>query len=174
MRTRTEGLLVLLLGALLCASVAGVSANTRLLPVDQSGYQKLLQSQAGKVVLVDFWATWCEPCREEMPALVRLAEKYAPRGFRLVTISADDQSELSKAEQFLRSQRVPFPAYYMNARDSNAFINSVSRSWSGALPALFLYDSQGRLAASFVGESEMEAVEAAIRKALRPAAPAKP
>lgn len=174
MRIREAAPVVLALWAYLCVSGLAVAANNKLLPVDQAGYRKLLQNHAGKVLLVDFWATWCEPCRQEMPALVKLAEKYAARGFRLVTISADEAAQLSQAEQFLREQRAPFPAYYLSPRDHNAFINSVSRSWSGALPALFLYDGEGRLAASFVGETEAETVEAAIRKTLRPAAPARP
>jgi len=174
MKTSRKGPAICLLWALLFICGGSVFADSRLIPVDQPGYRQLLQRHAGKVVLVDFWATWCEPCREEMPALVKLAEKYAGRRFRLVTISADEPQELAKAGQFLRSQRAPFPAYYMDARDNNAFINSVSRSWSGALPALFLYDREGRLAASFVGESDLKAVEGAIRKTLRPVAPAKP
>ncbi len=140
--------------------------RTALEPVDEAGYRKLLRSHAGKVVLVDFWATWCEPCRQEMPALVRLAGKHRAAGLRLLTISADEENDLPRAEQFLRSQRVPLPAYYKRTRDDNAFINSVDRSWSGALPALFLYDAQGRLAARFVGETEAEAVEAAVGKLL--------
>ncbi len=174
MKTSRKGPAICLLWALLFFCSGSVFADSRLLPVDQAGYRKLLGRYAGKVVLVDFWATWCEPCREEMPALVKLAEKYAGRGFRLVTISADEPQELAKAEQFLRSHRAPFPAYYMDTRDNDAFINSVSRAWSGALPGLFLYDRQGRLAASFVGESDLNAVEGAVRKTLGPAAPARP
>lgn len=158
----------LLIGLALAFPLAAAAPGTRLVPLDKAGYQKLIRSHAGKVLLVDFWATWCEPCREEMPQLVKLAEQYGSRGLRLATVSADTEEALPKAEQFLRSRRVPFPAYYKSARDDDEFINSVSRSWSGALPALFLYDRNGRLAASLTGETDPKDVEAAIRKALGP------
>jgi thiol-disulfide isomerase/thioredoxin len=153
---------------LLSAASAALMAapRTSLLPLDETGYQKLVRSHAGRVLLVDFWATWCEPCRQEMPAMVKLATTYAARGLRFVTVSADTEGDLPKAEAFLRSQRVPFPAYYKNARDDGAFIDSIDKKWSGALPAVFLYDRQGRMAARFVGESDPRAVEKAIKQLL--------
>jgi thiol-disulfide isomerase/thioredoxin len=136
-------------------------------PVDQAGYRKLIDNHRGAILLVDFWATWCEPCRQEMPGLVKLAKKYGQRGFRLVTISADDEEQLARAEEFLRSQGAPLPAYYKKAADDTAFINAVDPSWSGALPGLFLYGPDGRLAAKFVGETDFEALEAAVEKQVR-------
>jgi len=152
--------------ALLLACPAHVPAAGGLQPVDEAGYRKLLDRHRGQVVLVDFWATWCEPCRQEMPALVRIAGQYAPAGFRLITISADDEEQLERAAQFLRLHRAPFPAYYKKARDDTAFINSVEPAWSGALPALFLYRPDGRLAAKFIGETEPQTIEGAVRKLL--------
>jgi thiol-disulfide isomerase/thioredoxin len=150
----------------LLACPAAVPAASGLQPVDEAGYRKLMGRHRGQVVLVDFWATWCEPCRQEMPALVRIAGQYAPAGFRLITISADDQEQLERAAQFLRLQRAPFPAYYRKARDDTAFINAIEPTWSGALPALFLYGPDGRLAAKFIGETEPRTIEGAVRKLL--------
>lgn len=164
LRRATLGLLLVL--AAFAGAAPSLVASGKLQPLDQAGYQKLVRSHSGKVLLVDFWATWCEPCREDMPALVKLAGKYGANGLRLATVSADLEDDLPKAEEFLRSRAVPFPAYYKQARDDDAFINSVNRRWSGALPALFLYDRQGRLAASFIGESDLGAVESAIREAI--------
>ena len=72
-----------LLAAPLCAQPA-------LQPVNETGYQELLAANKGKVVLVNFWATWCQPCRAEMPQLVKMEASLRARGFKLVTVSADE------------------------------------------------------------------------------------
>ncbi len=144
-------------------TAAALAAQPRLTPLDEAGYWKLLASHKGQILLVDFWATWCEPCLAELPQLVQL-EKKLRGGLRLVTISADDPEQEADAVKFLRKSGVPPPAYIKRAADDDKFITSVDLKWSGALPALFLYDRQGRKVRSFVGETEMAAVEAAIRK----------
>ncbi len=153
---------MILTSALLLLAAAGAGGPT---PIDEASYQKLVASQKGQVVLVDFWATWCIPCREEMPALVRLAAQHA-RGFKLLTISCDEPEQEAGATEFLAKNRVPPPHYIKHAKNDDQFINSVDPKWSGALPGLFLYDRQGRLVKSYIGEADMNAVEAAIRKLL--------
>jgi len=117
-------------------------------------------------VLVDFWATWCDPCRAEMPQLVRLAARYHARGLELVTVSCDEPEQQAGAVAFLEKNGAPGPHYVKRAANDDKFIDSIDRKWSGALPALFLYDRQGRLVKSFVGETEMTALEAAVKQVL--------
>ena len=88
-----------------------LALGAALAPVNEAGYQKLLASHRGKVVLVDFWATWCEPCRAEMPPLVKLEARLRARGFQLLTISADEPESEAAARQFLERQSAPAPAY---------------------------------------------------------------
>jgi thiol-disulfide isomerase/thioredoxin len=137
-----------------------------LTPVDESGYQRLVNSHKGKVVLYNFWATWCQPCRAEMPELVKLQAKLKSRGFELVTISADDAEQDSAAEKIAKRYGVQAPAYRKQPKNDDQFINSIDPKWSGALPALFLYDRSGRKVRSFIGETDMKVVEAAISKLL--------
>jgi thiol-disulfide isomerase/thioredoxin len=137
-----------------------------LAPVDEAGFQKLVDSHKGKVVLYEFWATWCAPCRAEMPLLQRLEAKLRSQGFELVTISADEPEQEAAAEKILKQLAVRGPLYRKQAKSDDNFINSIDRKWSGALPALFLYDKSGRKVRSFIGETEMTVVEAAIRKLL--------
>lgn len=152
---------------LLAAAGAAVRAQpARLIPVDEEGYRKLLASLKGQVALIDFWATWCAPCRAEMPALVGLSGKYVARGFRLVTISCDEPEQEAGALAFLRERRAPSPAYIKRPKDDDRFINSVDPKWSGELPALFLFDRQGRKARAFFGESSAAEIEAALRRLL--------
>jgi thiol-disulfide isomerase/thioredoxin len=134
--------------------------------IDETGYRELLKSMAGNVVLVDFWATWCAPCREEMPLLAKLDGKLRDQGFRLVTISADEPEHERAAVEFVKKSGITGPAYLRRAKDDDKFINSIDPKWSGALPALFLYDRQGEAVKSYIGEADLAAIEAAIRKIL--------
>ncbi len=81
---------------------AGVCAQPKATPVDDASYPKVLASHKGKVVLVSFWATWCVPCRKEMPELVKLEEKLHARGFDVVTISNDLPERETAAGQSVR------------------------------------------------------------------------
>ncbi|MEO7651942.1 MAG: TlpA disulfide reductase family protein [Bryobacteraceae bacterium] len=137
-----------------------------LAPLDESSYTALLKSKKGSVILVDFWATWCAPCREETPALAKLDAKLRAKGFQLITISADEPEQAKAASDFLKKSGISTPAYLRRAKDDDKFISFVDQKWSGALPALFLYDRQGKKVASFVGEANLALVEAAIRKLL--------
>jgi len=137
-----------------------------LLPVDEAGFQKLTATHKGKVVLYDFWATWCEPCRAEMPKLIALQAKLKARGFELVTISADEPEQMGAAEKLLTKSGAPAPAYHRQAKDDDQFINAIDPKWSGALPALFLYDRNGKKVRSFIGETEIGVIDSAIQKLL--------
>jgi len=134
--------------------------------LDETAFQKLVETHKGKVVIYDFWATWCEPCRAELPRLTRLESKLRAQGFQLITISADEPEQSADAEKVLRQFAVRGPVYRKQAKNDDQFINSIDVKWSGALPALFLYDKTGRQVRSFIGETDMGTVEAAIRKLL--------
>ncbi|MBL8233498.1 MAG: TlpA family protein disulfide reductase [Bryobacterales bacterium] len=149
---------------LFLAALSAQAAN--LTPVDEAAYRKAVASQKGKVVLVNFWATYCVPCRKEMPALVKLAAKYQAKGFVFVTVSADEPEQEAAAEKFLLNNKVPTPHYLRKAKDDDAFINSIEPKWSGALPASFLYDRGGKKVQSFIGEVDLRVLEAALVKLL--------
>ena len=153
---------LVLLGAL----VTALPAQAPLRSLDEKGYAQLIASHKGAVLVVDFWATWCSPCREEMPLLVQLVRKYRGKGVRLVTVSCDEPEDGPKAAQFLAEHGASEASYIKRATGDEQFINSVDGKWSGALPALFLYDRSGRPVRSFIGETEMSALEQAIRKLL--------
>ena len=137
-----------------------------LAPVDQAGYRKRVAAAKGKVVLVDFWATWCDPCREELPVLAAIEKKLHGRGLVLMTVSADEPEQESAARDLLQKLGIPPPAYVKHARSDADFINAIDRKWSGALPALFLYDRSGALRRSFIGETSTQEIEQAVNALL--------
>jgi thiol-disulfide isomerase/thioredoxin len=161
---RRAALCALVMAALFTA--CGRSRLARLEPVDEARFPDVVAGAKGNVVLVNFWATWCAPCRDEMPALAKLEAAVAPRGFRLLTVSADEPEQEPAALAFLQSQNLRPPAYIKRARSDEAFIGLVDPGWTGALPASFLYDRKGRKVRSFIGEVKIADLEKAIRELL--------
>jgi len=135
-------------------------------PIDESGFQKLINSHKGKVVLYEFWATWCKPCGAELPKLVQLQAKLKSRGFEVVTISNDEPEQEAIALKAMRAAGVTGVVYRKNAQDDDHFFNAIDPRWGGALPALFLFDRNGHKSRSFIGETEMGVLESAIRMLL--------
>ena len=115
-----------------------------------------------QVVVVNIWATWCLPCREEFPDLVRLRRAYRSRGLRLVLVSADfDDGREGQVRQFLIRQGVDFPSF-LKEGDDMEFIEALSPRWSGALPATLVYDSQGALRHFWEGAASYSTMEKSV------------
>jgi thiol-disulfide isomerase/thioredoxin len=151
----------------LAVGLCALSASAAdLKPVDEAGYTKLVAASKGKVTLVNFWATYCVPCRKEMPELVALEARLRARGFQFVTVSADEPEQRAAAKAFLDKIKVASPAYIRTAKNDDKFTALVDPKWNGALPASFLYDRQGRKVKSFFGETDLKALAAAIEKLL--------
>jgi thiol-disulfide isomerase/thioredoxin len=124
--------------------------------IDAEGLRKLLQrgeAQAARPLLINFWATWCVPCRKEFPDLVKIGNDYRGRPIDFALISADDVSEIKiSVPKFLREMRATaMPAYLLNATDTEAAISQVDPRWGGELPATFIFDRQGKLAYKHFG-----------------------
>lgn len=113
------------------------------LPLIGGGGAVALQDHAGQVLLVNFWATWCKPCEEEMPAMERLYGRLAPRGFELLAISVDDESE--PVEAFVDRMGLSFPVLH----DAD---QSVSRRYQTmGYPESLLLDRRGVIVERYVG-----------------------
>lgn len=145
---------------------AGLVPAADLKPVDESGYARLIASYKGKVLLVNFWATWCAPCRKEMPELAALAAKYKSKGLELVTVAIDEESDRRTASDFLDKAKVPPPAFIKNFKSDEKFISMVDPRWSGGLPFTVVYDRAGKKARVFPGELNMKELDEYLRKIL--------
>ena len=139
--------------------------------LDEAGLKSLLGAgaRAGRPLLVNFWATWCAPCREEFPDLVEIRAQYAADRLDFVLVSLDDPSDIGKAvpEFLAEAQATAFPSYLLNADDSDAAINLVDPTWSGELPATFLYDCSGALVFKHKGRVKPAELRAALDEALK-------
>lgn len=109
-------------------------------------------------VLVNVWATWCMPCREEFPDLLHVARELQPKGLRLVLVSVDFPGDEAETVKFLTSQGVDFPTYFRTGKDES-FVDGLERQWSGAIPATFLYDAEGKLVRFWEGKASYPVIK---------------
>jgi thiol-disulfide isomerase/thioredoxin len=163
-------------GILLAHPVAGAApprpapkpAKPLVRAVDGPGLKRAIAENRGKVVLVNFWATWCQPCVEEFPDLVKLYRAYQTQGLVVLAVSVDELETQSKVPSFLTAQKATFPAYVRKPGDSEAFINAVDKNWSGAVPVTYLYDRSGKPAGKpLVGKQSYTAFQAAVEPLLK-------
>ena len=136
--------------------------------IDAQGYQKLLEQYRGKPLLVNFWATWCEPCRDEYPMLNELAKQYGPRGLKVIGVSMDDDGDLILMRRFLERYKPVFPNYRKKAGTEEAFRQAIFPGWNGSLPATYFYSKDGKQVGHMFGEGARDAYETTIRSLLAP------
>ena len=128
------------------------------------------KASGAPAVLVNVWATWCDPCREELPDLLRLYHDHRAAGLRLVLISADDADARDQVAQVLSAAtaragvgRALDATSYLKQDDDMKLIDGLDPRWSGALPATFLFDAAGRRVRSWLTPVTYADVDAAIR-----------
>ena len=134
--------------------------------IDAQGLQRVLQQYRGKPVLLNFWATWCEPCRDEYPMLNELAKQYGPQGLQIVGVSMDDDGDLILTRRFLARYKPVFPNYRKKPGDEAAFRQAVLPGWTGSMPVSIFYSKDGSQAGNFKGEKPREQYEAEIKALL--------
>lgn len=186
---RKGTLLSLLLGAVILVSSFAAPAQTRrgrtrkpaipaipaivVQKVDLEEFKQLLHLDQkpnpakARPLLVNFWATWCDPCREEFPDLVKIDNDYRSKGLDFIAISLDDPPDIKTiVPNFLREMQATMPTYLLNVSDPEPAILSVDKGWSGALPATFLYDAEGKVVFKHFGRITTPELRAAIEKEL--------
>ncbi len=114
----------------------------------------------GKVVLIDFWATWCEPCKKEMPGYQRLLERYGPRGFAVVGFKFDTMADAEDPIQFAKKLGIHYPLA-VASDDLKAQFGGIL-----GLPTTMLFDRQGILRKKVIGFEYSDALEAGLKPLL--------
>lgn len=113
-----------------------------------------LSDYRGKVVLLDFWATWCDPCREETPHFVELQRQYGDRGLQIIGVSMDDTSK--PVREFYRQFHVNYPLVMGDAKTGEAYGGVLG------LPIAFLLDREGRIVSKHIGPTKAETFDREI------------
>ena len=137
--------------------------------IDLDGLKKILQRDPKdtRPLLVNFWATWCDSCREEFPDLVKLDNDYRTKGLNFLAVSLDELSDIKSAvPQFLKEMKATMPVVLLNVKDPEPAIKIVDPTWDGQLPATFLYDNQGKIVFKHFGRIQPLELRAAIDKEL--------
>lgn len=150
------------------AMVDEVTKQVSVTPIAAADLKKEITARKGKVVLVNFWATWCPPCVKEFPELVKLREQYSGKGLEILFVSADDREELStKVLPFLQKNNATFQTWILG-EDEEAFANEFDPELKGALalPHTYLYDKAGKRVLSLDEEKTFAEFEKLIKPLL--------
>jgi cytochrome c biogenesis protein CcmG, thiol:disulfide interchange protein DsbE len=122
------------------------------------GKKLSLSEYRGKVVLLDFWATWCTPCREEIPHFVEMQEKYGPQGFQVIGISMDDDAK--PVREFSQKFKMNYPVAVGD--------DKLAQSFGGVLglPVNLVIDRDGRIVKKYLGATEASVFDKDVADAL--------
>jgi thiol-disulfide isomerase/thioredoxin len=131
-----------------------------------------LSDYQGKVVVLDFYATWCEPCRDSIPHLVELQKRYGSQGLQVIGLNVGGEDDYDKVPDFARKFKIEYPLGIPDSELENSYLRD------NAIPQTIIIDRGGKLAKKFVGydESMAEELERVIQSSLsgtatRPAGP---
>lgn len=136
------------------ALAAGLLLATSLMSADVSSRLKELR---GKVVVLNFWATWCGPCREEMPMMVQAEKQWAAKGVVFVAASLDEKSTQKAIPEFLEKYGVKYTVW------QNATLNDLAKFHLGqGVPDTLFIDEEGKVFARVKGEIRREELDARL------------
>jgi thiol-disulfide isomerase/thioredoxin len=165
--------LVAITAALTTAFAQGNRKPISVRVVDKAGYDKIIASNKGKVIVVDCWATWCVPCRKAFPETVTLAKTYADKGVVVVSLCFDDPVKgqvPDKVKEFLVKQDAQFENL-VSSLDISADGADAFDIPEGALPHFKIYGKDGKLFKKFESgedkEFTHEQIEAAVKVAIK-------
>jgi len=121
------------------------SYENRTIPVvDEVWLQNKINNRNGKILFINFWATWCVPCVEEFPDLVKIYNEYKDSDFEFLSVSVDLPSEIeTKVKPFLKEQSAEFQVVVAEEKRSDKIINLINPEWNGAVPLTVIYDAEG-------------------------------
>jgi thiol-disulfide isomerase/thioredoxin len=138
--------LSVVLGACLwIAASHAASAADEIAIISPDGIDALVASNEGKVVVVNFWATWCPPCLREFPDIIEVYEEYREQGLEVVAVSMNEADESEDIQEFIENFAPPFDVYRASTADFE-FYEGVLESWFGEMPMTLVFDTAGETA----------------------------
>jgi thiol-disulfide isomerase/thioredoxin len=138
----------------LAAAVLALAADPQITIVKtDDAVPRAIAAHKGSVVIVKFWATWCDPCVAEFPHFLEVAKAF-PQA-QVVSVSVDLRQGIeSSVKPFLKKHNVAFPTLLLDVDDPAVVMAKIDKAWDGTLPATFVYGKDGKLAKSFVGPAK--------------------
>ena len=133
-----------------------VTASEGLIPLDAVGLDSIIKEQ-NNIVLINFWATWCRPCLEEIPILMKLERELKESGFKLVPISLDEpESADILVNPFIQKWFPDFSSYLSVERDMDSMVSVVDTAWNEILPTSYLLNKNGTVVHRIQGSYSLE------------------
>nr|AUN36963.1 thioredoxin [uncultured bacterium] len=143
-------------------------ASTQLAAIGAEGVGKLITEAKGKVVVLNFWATWCPPCVAEMPELAKFYNKTKREEVVFISLCANEPSDLRTAvAKFQKDKSLPFPVYVLNESGGvEALAKATKANLSGGLPTTLIYDKTGALKSMWERDTTFDELSGAIKPLL--------
>ncbi len=125
--------------------MAQVSKDESIPVMNFNQFEPILHYNNDSVYLVNFWATWCAPCRQELPAIEKVAYKYSGKKFRVILVSMDFKNQIeSQLLPFVKSNNIKSDVILLHDLDQNTWIDKVDPGWSGEIPFTVIYGKNFR------------------------------
>ena len=160
-------LILLLLLAIDSYAQNTISKDTNsvsIIPASKTTMDSIFAANKGNVIVLNFWAYWCAPCKEEFPEIVKLYNNYKDKGLKVIFYTLDIEEDLTKnAPKYLKSLNVDFQTYSNGFDKDEKLINYIDKTWDGALPSTFIYDKNGKLITRFTGKQHYEDFEKEVK-----------
>lgn len=130
-----------------------VQENISVINADK--FSEMISNRNEKILFVNVWATWCIPCIEEFPELIKLKEKYSKKDVDIITLNINLLSERdSKVMPFLKKNKNTIPVFMAEKDNIDDIINLLDKNWSGAVPVSFVFNKKGLIFSSVLGKQE--------------------
>ena len=132
--------------------------------VDGSWIEKIKAKTTDTIYVINFWATWCKPCVEEIPAFEKINSVYRDRKVKVLLVNSDFKKQIeTKLKPFIASHRLTSKIFFMNESNPNNWIDEVDKNWSGAIPATLIICGKKNTIHFHEGETTFEELEKIIK-----------
>ena len=130
-------------------------------------FHRVLESHQGKVIVINFWATWCIPCVQELPELNELQKRFRDKGLMVIAVSLDDQDKLEDSVRSFFAKRAPDLISYLSTEEEPSdFVGSLDPEWLGALPSTYFLNGSGEVKKGATGRLSYQRFEELVTEML--------
>jgi thiol-disulfide isomerase/thioredoxin len=149
--------------------ITGISSSQEIRDINStSDMDSLITGFKGKALLINFWATWCPPCKKEMPDLVKLYKNYKDKDFELILISVDDKADRDvELVKQLDLYKIDFTVYFVALKKPEDIMTYIDDNWGGEIPKSYIYNIEGKKVNVLTGSHSYETFENEIKKVLK-------